>query len=599
MEEGAASDYSSTVDQKYKRFLDATKYAEASTFKPQQYTPRRPWISSDTLQKLKFAKHLKSQEDPQYKQAYKEVKRQARQEKRDWTRSQIGNNYELTPQLWRHARRLKKGFQERKRRLVVGGKQVPWSQTHEAFAKHLSNTQWGPSAVTEDEIEILQQTTPLAPQDTSRTHLFTMEEMQTAIAKLRKGRAPGPDGLRPDLIRMLDHYGEQQLLEIYNQCWVTKTIPEDWKKAIAVSFYKGKGDDADASNYRPISLLNTTYKVYAAMLQERLANKYDGQLRNTQYGFRRERSTAQPLFILRRLQDYSARTGVPFHCLFIDWKQAFDKLDHSSMLIALKRLGVHQHYIDVVQDIYTDPKFYTVGIKGEQCHATPHTGIGQGCPLSPYLFIMVRSVVFKTSFNKLQHLWRSSLPRKTKVHIFQANIVSTLIYGVATLTMEPKHFHKLESWYFPLLRQVLNIKASYYSRISNQEVWRQAGKPTLPSQLVLSQQFRLLLQSLQADRSEPQHHVMFGPAYKDRISMHKNHKRGPPPPHWLGLVSSLALEFYIPEVESYTDQRQDLLGLKHYLDHSASFPDRLVAAPTRHPFKFSIFKTSIGSAWLS
>ena len=37
--------------------------------------------------------------------------------------------------------------------------------------------------------------------------------------------------------------------------------------------------------------------------------------------------------------------------VFLDWRMAFDKVDHESMVIALKRFGLHQHYIDVIQDI--------------------------------------------------------------------------------------------------------------------------------------------------------------------------------------------------------------------------------------------------------
>ena len=78
------------------------------------------------------------------------------------------------------------------------------------------------------------------------------------------------------------------------------------------------------------------------MLQKKLATKHDSQLRPTQYGFRAKRSTKQPLFILRRLQDYSAKTGQPFQLLFLDWKQAFDKVSHPAMMVALKRFH-HDH----------------------------------------------------------------------------------------------------------------------------------------------------------------------------------------------------------------------------------------------------------------
>ena len=86
--------------------------------------------------------------------------------------------------------------------------------------------------------------------------------------------------------------------------------------------------------------------------------------------------------------------GMLFQLLFLDWKQAFDKVDHSAMMIALRRIGLHSQYLEVIRDLYDSPSFCTKGTQGDLSWGTPHTGIRQGCPLSPYLFVMVMSVMF-------------------------------------------------------------------------------------------------------------------------------------------------------------------------------------------------------------
>ena len=73
-----------------------------------------------------------------------------------------------------------------------------------------------------------------------------------------------------------------------------------------VSLYK-KGNPDLQENYRPISLLNTYYKILAACLQNRLAEALDSKLMKTQYGFRGNRSTIDAIFITRRLQEYAER----------------------------------------------------------------------------------------------------------------------------------------------------------------------------------------------------------------------------------------------------------------------------------------------------
>ena len=128
-------------------------------------------------------------------------------------------------------------------------------------------------------------------------------------------------------------------------------VPRSWVEARVVTIFKNKGSDSDPSSYRPISLLNAVYKIYSAMLQTRLAMCFDSRLRSTQYGFRSKRSTTQPLFILRRAMEWSTMTNTPLHLLFLDWKQAFDSLDHTAMLHALERFGLSSRMLRSVASI--------------------------------------------------------------------------------------------------------------------------------------------------------------------------------------------------------------------------------------------------------
>jgi len=69
-----------------------------------------------------------------------------------------------------------------------------------------------------------------------------------------------------------------------------------------VGIYK-KGVATDPANYRPISLLLTAYKLFGRILACRLQTALDAALSHTRFGFKRGRSTAEPIFIIRRIQD--------------------------------------------------------------------------------------------------------------------------------------------------------------------------------------------------------------------------------------------------------------------------------------------------------
>jgi hypothetical protein len=55
-------------------------------------------------------------------------------------------------------------------------------------------------------------------------------------------------------------------------------VPVDWKKALIVPLFKGKGGARDAANYRPITLLSIPGKVHALILLYRVSNQVKSQL---------------------------------------------------------------------------------------------------------------------------------------------------------------------------------------------------------------------------------------------------------------------------------------------------------------------------------
>ena len=125
-------------------------------------------------------------------------------------------------------------------------------------------------------------------------------------------------------------------------------------EANVASLFK-KGDTQNLANYRPISLLNYSYKIYASVIQQRLAAKIDKFIHPTHYGFRAKRITSQSLYIARRIQDIAEQSGDQILLVLLDWEKAFDKIDQDRLIEALTRLNIPPKAIGNIKALYTNP----------------------------------------------------------------------------------------------------------------------------------------------------------------------------------------------------------------------------------------------------
>ena len=119
--------------------------------------------------------------------------------------------------------------------------------------------------------------------------------MAEAIAHMKRGKATGPDDVSAEMIKALDKENRNIVLDFFNEWWWQEAVPEKLVQAVVVSLYK-KGDPKKLENYRPISLLNAMYKLFAIICKKRLEEGLENWLWSTQFGFRAGKSIDQVCF---------------------------------------------------------------------------------------------------------------------------------------------------------------------------------------------------------------------------------------------------------------------------------------------------------------
>jgi len=228
-----------------------------------------------------------------------------------------------------------------------------------------------------------------------------MEELNEAISSAKAGKAPGLDQVPAEAWAALSE-GRHLLLKFFQRCWMEENFPREWRRAMVVGIFKKGAADAPA-NYRPISLLQTAYKLYGRILATRLQKSLDRALRNTQFGFRRGRSTAEPIFIVRRIQDLIyGRQNQALHLLFLDWAKAFDRVDTACLRTVLGRYGIPAKVCNVVCALVSEPVFQ-VSMSGSRSREwAQEVGIRQGCTLSPFLFTLILSAIMHDAVGRIR-----------------------------------------------------------------------------------------------------------------------------------------------------------------------------------------------------
>ena len=199
-------------------------------------------------------------------------------------------------------------------------------------------------------------------------------------------------------------------LDIFYQALIKYWINED---ADAEEFHTSilklaqkKGDLSEPKNWRPIQLLDSFRKLIAAIIAHRLDEYLVKEIGlQTQHGFSSSRGCPDATSSLKIALEQLRYANQEAFVLFVDLVKAFDSVNREMLWKILSNMGVPDSLINVIKKAYTDITI-TGKVNGVKFDLESTSGVQQGCPLSPVLFLFAMQAVLES----MDKVWPSKKP---------------------------------------------------------------------------------------------------------------------------------------------------------------------------------------------